>query len=101
MRTFELISVLLFRRGSYSDEELPEPQRGGEIVGAELECPIGEAEPAHAVGEPRGHEPRLREAEAFADALQHRLVAGEHAVEHELGLPMIEEIGRHHRYVAD
>ena len=60
-----------------------------DVVERDGERALGKAEPAHAVGEPRGAEPDLRELEAVADVHQPCVVGNFQSVELELAVPAV------------
>src|SRR5262245_18960618 len=70
-------------------ESYPEPLAMGDISLCNLHAALGEAEPAHAVGESRGAEPDLGDAQSIADLHQHVLVRHFESFEEKLAVAAV------------
>src|SRR5262249_57871735 len=70
-------------------EPHPEAFAAGHIGLRDLHRALGESEPAHAMGEPRGPEPDLGDAQSIADLHQHVLVGHLEPFEHELAVAAV------------
>ncbi len=73
---------------SRSASLMPKPSRRLTYSCA-IDAALGEAEPAHAMGEPRRAEPDLRDLETVADAGEHVLVADFEPVEFQLAMAAV------------